>query len=57
MNTILVTDSLFIETEHVARLEAAGFTVERLEKPQATEDELVAAIKGKIGYILGGTGH
>jgi lactate dehydrogenase-like 2-hydroxyacid dehydrogenase len=49
-----VTDSLFIFDEHVKQLEAAGFEVERLDKPEATEEELVEAIKGKVGYILGG---
>lgn len=32
----------------------AGFEVERLDKPQATEAELCEAVKGKVGYILGG---
>jgi len=53
-NKILVTDSLFIKEKHVKQLEAAGFDVERLDKPEATEDELCKAVKGKIGYILGG---
>jgi D-3-phosphoglycerate dehydrogenase len=51
---ILVTDSLFIFDEHVKKLEAAGYEVERLDKPQASEEELCEAIKGKAGYILGG---
>lgn len=37
--SILVTDSLFILDKHVRRLEAAGFDVERLDKPKATERE------------------
>src|SRR5436190_9375955 len=53
-NKILVTDSLFIFDEHVKKLEAAGYEVERLNKPKATEDELCKAVKGKVGYILGG---
>lgn len=53
-NKILVTDSLFIFDEHVKQLEAAGFEVERPDKPQATEEELREAVKGKAGYILGG---
>ena len=53
-NKILVTDSLFIFDEHVEQLKAAGFEVERLDKPQATEEELCKAVKGKVGYILGG---
>ncbi len=51
---ILVTDSLFIFADHIAKMEAAGFEVERLDKPAASEDELIAAIEGKHGYILGG---
>ncbi len=35
----------------------AGLEVERLDKPQATEKELCGAVKGKVGYILGGTEH
>ena len=54
MKNILVTDSLFIFEEHVEMLEEAGFSVERLDAPQATEDELIEALKGKHGYILGG---
>ena len=54
MNKILVTDTLFIFPEHEARLRSAGFEVERLPKPDATEAELVEAVKGKVGYILGG---
>ena len=53
-NKILITDTLFIFNEHVKELEAAGYEVERLSKPEATEDELVEAVKGKVGYILGG---
>ena len=52
--TILVTDSLFIFDEHVKQLEAAGYEVVRLDKPEATEEELCDAVKGKVGYILGG---
>jgi phosphoglycerate dehydrogenase-like enzyme len=51
---ILITDSLFIFTEHEKMLREAGFEIERLDKPQATEEELIQAIKGKTGYILGG---
>ncbi len=53
-NRILITDSLFIKEEHARKLTDAGFEVERLDKPAATEDELCAAVKGKAGYILGG---
>ncbi len=52
--TILITDSLFIFKEHEQQLRDAGFEIERLDKPAATEAELVEAIKGKVGYILGG---
>lgn len=55
MKSILITDSLFILTEHEEKLRAAGFEIERLDKPQATEEELIKALKGKDGYILGGT--
>lgn len=54
MQTILITDSLFIFPEHEQRLRDAGYNIERLNKPQATEDELIEAVKGKVGYILGG---
>lgn len=54
MNKILVTDSLFIKDHHVKKLEGAGFEVERLDKPCATEEELIESVKGKVGYILGG---
>ena len=51
---VLVTDSLFIFPEHVEKLEAAGISVTRLDKPMANEEELVEHVKGKHGYILGG---
>jgi len=54
MKQVLVTDSLFIYEEHVKQLEAAGYEVVRLDKPEATEEELISALKGKVGYILGG---
>lgn len=54
MNKILITDSLFIKDHHVKKLEDAGYVVERLDKPEASEDELCEAVKGKVGYILGG---
>jgi D-3-phosphoglycerate dehydrogenase len=54
MKSILITDSLFIHPEHEEKLRVAGFEIERLDKPQATEEELIKAIKGKDGYILGG---
>jgi phosphoglycerate dehydrogenase-like enzyme len=53
--TILITDTLFISPKYEERLVAAGFAVERLANPKATEEELVAALKDKVGYIIGGT--
>jgi phosphoglycerate dehydrogenase-like enzyme len=52
--TILITDTLFIFKEHEDKLRSAGYEIERLDKPEATEAELIAHIKGKVGYILGG---
>lgn len=54
MQKILVTDSLFIHDKHIKELESHGYEIERLEKTTATEEELRSAIKGKVGYILGG---
>ena len=51
---ILITDTLFIFPEHEEKLRAAGLELERLEKTEATEAELIEAIKGKAGYIMGG---
>ena len=51
---ILVTDSLFIFKEHEDELVRNGFSVVRLDKPKASENELCQAIRGKVGYILGG---
>lgn len=54
---VLVTDTLFIFDEHVKQLENAGYEVVRVEKPDMSEAELIEAIKGKAGYILGGIEH
>lgn len=54
MKKVLVTDSLFIHPDHEALLANAGIEVERLDKPNASEDELIAALRDKDGYILGG---
>jgi glyoxylate reductase len=54
MKKILVTDSLFIFDKHEQQLRDAGFEIERLDKPEASEEELCEAVKGKVGYILGG---
>jgi phosphoglycerate dehydrogenase-like enzyme len=51
---ILVTDSLFIFPEHESRIREAGFILERLDKPNASAEELTAALRDKHGYILGG---
>jgi D-3-phosphoglycerate dehydrogenase len=51
---VLITDTLFVMPQHEEKLRAAGFLTTRIEKPKATEQELVAAIRGKHGYILGG---
>jgi phosphoglycerate dehydrogenase-like enzyme len=52
--TILITDSLFIFPEHEEQIRQAGYEIERLDTPEATEDVLVEKIRGKVGYILGG---
>ncbi len=51
---ILITDSLFIFKQHEELIKGAGYDIERLDAPEATEEQLVEAIKGKVGYILGG---
>jgi phosphoglycerate dehydrogenase-like enzyme len=53
MRKILVTDTLFIFPEHEKRMRDAGFEVVRMSGDMS-EDELSDAIKGKVGYILGG---
>ncbi len=54
MSEILVTDTLFIDSENEQVMTRAGHRVVRLEKLRATEDELIASLQGKAGYILGG---
>lgn len=54
MPTVLITDSLFFFKEHEDQLKAAGYDFERLDKPDATEEELIAAVKSKVGYLFGG---
>ena len=51
---ILITDSLFIFPEHEEKIRTAGYKIERLNEVEAGEDELIKAVKGKVGYILGG---
>ena len=57
MKKILITDSLFIFPEHEEKIRAAGYEIERLDKPEATPEELKAALKDKVGYVLGGIEH
>lgn len=57
MSRILITDTLFFFEEHEQMLKEAGYEVERLEKPDSTEEELAEALKGKVGYLLGGIEH
>lgn len=52
--TILITDTLFIFPEHEQKLRDAGYEVERILKSVIPENELAQAVKGKIGYIMGG---
>lgn len=54
MKTILITDILFISPKAEQKLKHAGFAIERIEKSDATEAEMIKAIKGKSGYIIGG---
>lgn len=51
---ILITDSLFIFPEHEKILTDAGYVIDRLDKPDASEVELIERLPGKVGYILGG---
>lgn len=55
--TILITDSLFIFPEHEEKIRAAGYEIERIDKPEPSVEELVAALPGKVGYLLGGVEH
>ncbi|MBU1293068.1 hypothetical protein KJ819_03330 [Patescibacteria group bacterium] len=54
---ILITDSLFIFPEHEEQIHAAGYEIERIDKSEPSKEELISAIKGKVGYILGGVEH
>lgn len=54
-NTVLVTDKLFIFDRHIQAMQQAGLTVERLDETDASEQTLIDALRGKIGYIIGGT--
>lgn len=54
MKRLLITDSFFIPQKYVDQLTNAGYEVIRLDKPAATEDELIDALKGVSVYIIGG---
>lgn len=54
MKKVLVTDSLFIYPEHEKAMLEEGIQIERIDKPNASESELITAINDKDGYILGG---
>lgn len=51
--TILVTDSLFVYKEHEEKLKKAWYDIERLDKPEASEIELIEALQWKVWYIFG----
>jgi gluconate 2-dehydrogenase len=51
---ILITDTLFISSKNEHQIADAGYGFERLDVPAATEAQLIEALKGKVGYILGG---
>src|SRR3989344_1800440 len=51
---ILITDCLFIFPEHEKQLRDAGYEIERLNTPTASQEQLIERITGKVGYILGG---
>lgn len=52
--SVLITDSLFISKENEDLIREGGYEIERLDIPKATEEQLITAIRGKVGYILGG---
>lgn len=54
MQKLLITDSFFISQKYVDQLQNAGYEVVRLDKPAATEDELIEALQGVSLYIIGG---
>jgi phosphoglycerate dehydrogenase-like enzyme len=53
--SLLITDSFFISPAHVQKLTDAGYSVKRLDKAAATEEELIEALKGVSVYVIGGT--
>lgn len=56
MPSVLITDSLFLPVggEDEQRIRDAGYEPVRLDKPKASEAELVEQIAGHDGYLLGG---
>ena len=54
-DVVLITDDLFIESAHVERIEAHGYTVRRDNLSDATPKALSLALHDVDGYILGGT--
>lgn len=52
-NTILVTDNI-LSPENERQFASKALHVQRLRKHCATQRELIAALKGTVGYILGG---
>lgn len=51
---ILITDTLFVNKKQEKMLTDAGYAIERLPLSNPTEEQLIKAVKGKVGYIIGG---
>lgn len=51
---ILITDDTFVDSNNESQLRDSGISSSRLSKLCATEEELIEALQGKDGYILGG---
>jgi hypothetical protein len=47
---ILITDTLFITSQNERQITDAGYGFERLDTPTATEEQLIEALEGKVGY-------
>jgi phosphoglycerate dehydrogenase-like enzyme len=52
--SILVTGSTMLSDVHVERLERAGFTVDRLGRPDGTDRQLIDALSRKRAYVCAG---
>ncbi len=52
---VLVTGLVFTLEEHLEKLRRAGYELDIQPNPKLSEAELVKLVKGKVGYILGGT--